>query len=273
MAAMRSFALTKWYLDCVAESGGSAIGYWAALRWGRVTAVWQAIAFDDPAGPPAHRREVSLAPSAVKSSLTAEPAWANGSLRWDSPALGCRLSFLPSLRPFGARLLDSDGGTVDWHPEAAAAAVSVDCDGRQPFHGTGYAERLVLTVPPWRLPLDELRWGRWVSLDASRSIVWIDWRGTPPRTFMFVDGVRVSADRISDDRVAWGSEALALSGRQELHRRPLGDLIGPLRRVASRLPAGWLALEDRKWRSRGTLIGGGSGSSIGWAIHEEVKWP
>ena len=64
--------------------------------------------------------------------------------------------------------------------EAPAAEVSVSLRGFAPLRGTGYAERILITIPPWRLPIRELRWGRWIGEAASRSVVWIDWRGESP---------------------------------------------------------------------------------------------
>ena len=139
--------------------------------------------------------------------------------------------------------------------------------------GLGYAERLTLGLPPWRLPIDELRWGRWIAADGGRSIVWIDWRGAQPLTAVFVDGVRHGAATVDDDRVAASDAVLLLTGRRVLHRRALSEVIGAAGPLARVFPAAWLGMEDRKWMSMGTLHGAGAPPETGWAIHEHVRFP
>ena len=67
--------------------------------------------------------------------------------------------------------------------------------------GTGYAERLELSIRPWRLPIRELRWGRFVSEGASMA--WIDWQGADPteviRALGYEPGKEESPD-VTEDR-------------------------------------------------------------------------
>jgi hypothetical protein len=139
--------------------------------------------------------------------------------------------------------------------------------------GLGYAERLTLDLAPWRLPITELRWGRWIAADGGRSMVWIDWRGSRPLTAVFVDGVRAAASTVADDRIVAEDAVLVLTGQRTLHRRSLGDVIGaagPLSRV---FPATWLEVQDCKWMSTGTLHPAGARPETGWVIHEHVRFP
>jgi hypothetical protein len=139
--------------------------------------------------------------------------------------------------------------------------------------GLGYAERLTLSLPPWRLPIDELRWGRWIAADGGRSLVWIDWRGAQPLTAVFVDGVRQEAATVDDDRVAGADVILVLTDQRTLHRRALRDVIGAVGPLTRVFPASWLDVEDCKWMSLGTLHVAGARLETGWAIHEHVRFP
>ena len=65
--------------------------------------------------------------------------------------------------------------------------------------GLGYAERLVLTIPPWKLPIETLRWGRFLS--PSDWIVWIDWQGEHPQTIVYRNGARVAVDELGDEQI------------------------------------------------------------------------
>jgi len=139
--------------------------------------------------------------------------------------------------------------------------------------GLGYAERLTLSLAPWRLPIDELRWGRWIAAEGGRSIVWIDWRGAQPLTAVFVDGVRQGAATVDDDRVAAADASLVLTDQRTLHQRALRDVIGAVGPLARVFPTSWLDVEDCKWMSLGTLHGAGAPPETGWAIHEHVRFP
>jgi hypothetical protein len=139
--------------------------------------------------------------------------------------------------------------------------------------GLGYAERLTLSIAPWRLPIEALRWGRWIAAEGGRSLVWIDWRGTHPLTAVFVDGVRQGAATVDDDRVAAADVILVLRDRRTLHQRALRDVIGAVGPLARMFPASWLDVEDCKWMSVGTLHGAGGSPETGWAIHEHVRFP
>jgi hypothetical protein len=139
--------------------------------------------------------------------------------------------------------------------------------------GLGYAERLTLSLAPWRLPIDELRWGRWIAGDGLRSVVWIDWRGPRPLTAVYLDGAREPSAAVGDDVVTMGRSALFLTGRRVLHHRALRDIVGRSDALTRVLPEAWLEMQDCKWMSTGTLEATGGRTATGWAIHEHVRFP
>jgi hypothetical protein len=166
--------------------------------------------------------------------------------------------------------MDDHRGVVDWTCEAGAAHTSLVL-GNCSVEGLGYAERLLLTVAPWRLPIDEMRWGRWISADARSAIVWIAWRGAEPATVVFVNGVRQTGAVVTDDHVTADRHTLTLSSPRVLHARSIGDVLGRIRPLDALVPASWLSVEDRKCLSVGTLDG--ADRATGWAIHEIVRFP
>jgi hypothetical protein len=165
---------------------------------------------------------------------------------------------------------------VDWSCEAPAATVTLSSPA---LTGDGYAECLTLRLPPWRLPISELHWGRWACAASHRAIVWIAWRGRPPLTLVLLDGVPAPGARVEHDRIVAGDCELSLENGRVLDSRTLGDMVGGLGPVAARLPPSWQSLEDSKTLSVGTLRGqAGAGTrasppGTGWAIHERVRFP
>ena len=165
MRSAVGFSLTKWYIDCVSADGRVAIGYWASLAWGPLALTWHSVVLHAPGSGPDHRSSLIA---------VAAPDVRGRTLTWRAPALQCTVRADSRQRPFEERLLDDEAGVVHWRVEAPAANVRVELGGASPISGPGYAERIVLTAPPWRLPIRELRWGRWIDAAGNRSVVWID---------------------------------------------------------------------------------------------------
>jgi len=258
------FSLTKWYLDVVDPSGRCAIGYSTELLWGPAGVRWEALWLRQPGVPPIHRWAVGRAEPPDRRSPV-RPA-TPGAIEWQSPALGYNLSCEPWTWPVAERLYESAEGAVDWTCEAPAATVRLTSD-RVGVAGAGYVECLTLTLPPWRLPISELRWGRWSCAATRRSLVWIEWRGAHPLTLVLQDGRRADDGRVDDHRVRAGACELVFEDTTVLYADRLGDTAG-LGALAGRLPRRWRDLEDRK-----SLSIGRSGNDSGWVIHETVRFP
>src|SRR5687767_9935149 len=205
------FTLSKWYLDCVAPDGGAFIGYHAELRWKRL-----AIAY---ASALRHRDGAT----ATSTSLLGGPApSARGrSIHWSSARLGVEADW-DGLAPAVERtLFESPDGAVAWrclHPRASA---EVSVAGEPSFVGLGYVEHLEVTLPPWRLPIEELRWGRFLS--EGRAVVWLDWRGPRPLTLVFDDGAESPGASVRDDCVVLdgGRTRLVFAETRTLRDGPL----------------------------------------------------
>ena len=262
---MQTFSLTKWYLDCVDAEGRVAVAYWTEVAWHGLTICLHSLAVYQPGVQPVERSSTKAVPP---------PTNADGMITWPAAQLSCRLRCRSRVPVFSQRLLDRDDGMVDWRCESAHGDMIVECDNGETLRGEGYAECLSMTLPPWRLPIDTLRWGRWLSVSSDRSVVWIDWRGPHPLTAIFVDGQMPQAGVVGDERIEAGDAVLTLTEPHTIYSRSLSDTLGAVRpMIALLMPKSWLAVEDRKWRSRGTLRTAGRHDELGWVIHETVRWP
>lgn len=259
MSSRAPFSLTKWYFDCVATDGRAVIGYWASLAWHNVALTWQNVTLYEAGRPPVSRS------SLVSASL---PEVVGDTITWCAPALGCVAGIESQQPPIEERLLASDAGIVDWRAEAPAAVVTFKLDGCTPVHGPGYAERIFISIPPWRLPIRELRWGRWIDLAAHRSVVWIDWRGDSPRTWVFVDGIKAPAAVVTDEIICADGMKIVLGERRTLHARAFAEIASTIPPLHAVVPKSLLALRETKWCSAGTLLERGAAEQTGCAIHE-----
>lgn len=257
------FLLRKWYCDSVSPEGDVFLGYWARLTWGPVTIPYVSGLYK-------HRHHPARERSLIRSC--AAPALDRGTLEWDCRGLGIKGHWRATAAPCERVLLNDAGGSITWRCHIPAANSRVILADAAPIAGAGYAEELTMTVRPWLLPMDELRWGRFVS--PQSALTWIEWRGRTDRQWVFLNGAAVAGAAIGGDRVrlAGNGDGLHLN-----HAVCLRD--GPLARTALRRLRGarrWLlrGIEDAhetKWLSQGTLTIGARACS-GWAIHEVVRF-
>ncbi len=257
------FSLTKWYLDCADADGRVAIGYWASVCWRGLAVNWHSVAVHEP----------GLAPR-VHSSVrqVAAPAQSGREITWQSPALHCAFVVDACTSSPPLRLLDGPDGHVDWQCVAPAAHTMVVTDHCAPIRGVGYAECMAITMLPWKLPIDELRWGRWAAGDAAHSVVWIDWQGAAPNRWVLVNGTLCDASSVSDDEVAVDGGVLTLAQPRTLHKRLLGEIVASVPPLPALLPPSMLSLREHKWCSEGTWRAGSGTPETGWAIHEVVRF-
>jgi hypothetical protein len=258
------FRLTKWYIDCADEGGRVAIAYWASLAWRSLGLTWSSIAVYEPGAPV--RRTSAL-------GRAAEPRLEGHSLTWRDPGIATELEAEVLQSGASARLLTHGAGGVEWDCAAPAAEVSLHAPGGAAVRGRGYAERLVLTLPPWQLPIRELRWGRWIAAGPVRSLVWIDWRGAAPATWVLRDGSLCPGATVSDSEVRAGGDRLPLGPRQLLHSRRLDDVFAGIAPLRGLVPAAVLAIEDTRWTSRVPLRSPDGADLPGTTIAELVRVP
>ena len=257
-----SFQLTKWYLDCVANSGDLVIVYCAHLRWGtlemRYSSLLTAVhgrlssqfSIRDFTPPRIHDRQVGL----------------------DLPRLGVAGQWQALEASLSRTIFQSKDGSVAWACIQPKSQVHLKLQKQNEISGLGYVERLDLSVPPWQLPLEELHWGRFLS--EHDSLVWIDWRGPFQKQLIVHNGQECPAEALTESDLVFAdnSASLHLDCGYELRNGKLGEtVLSGVSRLVNLLPSQLLAVRECKWRSRGILRTGRK-ETPGWAIHEVVRW-
>lgn len=249
------FSLTKWYLDCVTDGGEVRIGYAAQLAAGVVRLRYASVL----TAAPGHAVEVS---TRVRGATL--PVEQRRVVGWQVKGLGLSGAWSSAAAPLEVEFLD--GGRLSWRCLQPRASVELS-HGARAMSGTGYAEVVTMSVPPWELPIEELRWGR--AHVGAHTLVWIDWRGPRSSKHVFLDGAAVDGE-VREDEVVTATLRVTLERRATLRE---GDVA---RNVFARVPAvrslmarNKLALSETKWLSRATAS---DGSTPGWAIHEVVRW-
>jgi hypothetical protein len=198
------------------------------------------------------------------------PQFAGGCLEWSCEALDTHGVWCDATQPSVNRVLYRHGeGTLEWRCLQPLAQASVD-SGKRQIKGPGYTEHILLTLAPWELPIEELRWGR--AHFPGRSVVWIEWTGSEPARLVLVDAVEADGARVTDDLVSTSQAVVKLTARQVLREGPVGGTsVGSVPGVRQALSKFGLLIDEHKWLSSATLEEGDV-KLRGSAIHEVVRW-
>jgi hypothetical protein len=252
-----SLELHKWYLDLTCD-GRAFIGYSARLKAGPVIH-YASLLEADEAGV---RTASSLRPAPVVSD---PDGWS-----WRAPALGLEARYQPMMRGPVVDLLEDQPGALRWSVLAPLCTVTLQRGGAR-FSGHGYLEYIEMTVPPWRLPIERLIWGRFTHPRAS--LVWMDWSG--PRNLLVVirNGQRLEEAAVSSELVEGSGFRLVLGPRRVLRRGALGKVALAAVELAARVaPVGFLKTEECKTTCRARLELSGGEALEGDVIDEVVTW-
>ncbi len=260
---MQGFRLQKFYMDVVTPEGACAIAYWRKLNFGPLHRSYSAILALPLLRPPVERQAWSGAPPSVRGEVC----------DWNSRRVGA-VGRWTDVRPLAHRtLLDSSAGKITWQVLQDGGDACIGLSGGARYAGVGYVESLTLDILPWRLPFAELRWGRFISSNASESLIWIDWRRGMKRRWVLLNGKRVRCHSLSESAVEGdGFEMQLAPGRVIRDERIATSVLGDF--LPAVLP-GVRSMRDAreiKWISRAMLDRPGQSPVSGWALHEVVRW-
>lgn len=245
-------------MDCVTDPGDAVILYCAELRWRGLHASYSSVLSVDGRSMESHASMARYRLSSTEAQILVELPRLGVSGRWEASAA-----------PFQHTVYEDASGSVLWNCVQPRASVHLRIGDRE-LAGLGYAECLTVTLPPWRLPMRQLRWGRFVS--PEDSLAWIDWQGAYSTSFAVRNGVRCETLSVSDSEVALRGASLRMEESFPLRTGRVGDTILPGAPALGRmLPRGLFNIEEHKWRSRG-ILNAEDRSSKGWVIHEVVHW-
>jgi hypothetical protein len=264
MKAIKSkyFKLEKLYLDCLDDSGNCFIVYRAELQIFFIKIHYSDLIFSDSA-------DIITEKSTLKK--TCKPC-SDELLTLDNDILhltGVWKRLDNPLPPFCFN--DGNNSDLVWNCHHPKALTEITFNGNH-FRGYGYAETLVLTIKPRNLPIEELRWGHFLS--EGYTILWISWKGAHPVNKLFCNGIEYNDSTFEEERLIFGRGTyMLLFNEISIIRK------GKLSNLLSRIP--WMKILfsihilnslENKYKARSVLILNQEISSTGWALYEFVKW-
>ena len=255
---MTPFRLEKWYLDVSDASPAAFIGYAAILRYRNIRIPYTGYTFfDDRSLKNRNSFRRHTIPEISNDTITLQTPLVSGEWKRIDP-------------PIQQILLKEDDRVIDWECLMPKASTTVSVNGST-ISGLGYAEKITLTFMPWKLPIKELHWGRFLSIDIA--VIWIKWIGQHPKDVVFFNGREMQNPRIAKSEIAFETFSLVLTEAATLREGKVGSTVFKNVPATARLfPSSILSLDENKWLSDGKLFAGNSLVATGHAVHEVVIW-
>jgi hypothetical protein len=166
---------------------------------------------------------------------------------------------------------DGQNNELIWnchHPKALAEIIY----NRKSYKGFGYAEPLFSYIKPWNLPLEELRWGRFLS--DSHTVIWINWLGKYPVNKIFFNGLEFNDAIYEDDNIIFGEGTYQLKFTEIsfIRKGKLSGLFQKMKLLKLFLNRRISDTEETKKKASTTLTKSSVFLSSGWSLYEVVTW-
>jgi len=257
-----SFNLEKVYFDCIDEEGNCFVIYWANLKLSYIKLVYSGLIFSNSEGLCIEKSSLKKVSKPLVTDL----------LQFNNP----RLKVIGDWRRLDAPIsillyTDKQGKELFWnchHPKTFTNVVY----NNKTFQGLGYAETLSLPIKPWQLPIDELRWGRFLS--EHYTIIWIHWKGKNPINKIICNGTIYEDAIFEENRVLFDNGMSVLNFQETTIIRK-----GKLSNVLSRMP--WLKIifnsrilntKEIKYKAQTSFSKNLITLDKGWSLFEIVTW-
>ena len=259
---LSSFKIEKLYLDCIDDQGNCFIIYWAKVKFFFLRFVYSGLIFCDAKGIVTEKSTIRKTP---KPEI-------NGTILFNNKFLKTDISLKRTDNAIVSSLYkDSGNNELLWNCHHPKALAEIMYNGNT-YKGFGYSETLFSPIKPWNLPIDELRWGRFLS--DSYTLIWISWVGTYLINKIFLNGAEFNDAIFENDIIIFGEGAYRLQFSEiKLIRK------GKLSGLFLRMPLLKMLLNRRilntleiKYKAITHFSKSSVSLAKGWSLYEVVTW-
>jgi hypothetical protein len=256
------YNIEKLYLDCIDDSGNCFIIYRAELDLSFLRLHYSGFIFSDTKGEAYER-------SSIKKS---DKPVIDDSILLDLKTFIIEGRWKRSDTPFKISLYkDPESKELIWDCHHPRAMAEIKCNGNT-YKGLGYAETLSLPMKPWELPIDELRWGRFLS--DSYTVIWIRWKGKVPVNRIFLNGIEKNDAIFHDENISFGEGVykLEFSDIAIIRKGRLLNLFTRFSFLKILFDRRILNTMEIKYKAKTIFSKHSSSLSEGWSLFEIVTW-
>lgn len=265
--SQKGFNLSKWFLDFISDEGEAMIFYAAKLKWHGLEVTYTSWLRYNPANGVSNRSRFHRINMPERNDST---------ILWSDHRFGVEGKWKTMTSPLQARLFESDEGYLDWNCFQPMSEVSIKIKDKT-FEGIGYAEQLVMTVDPWKIPMNELRWGRYGT--QENYIVWIEVRADEKQQWIWLNGEKINKANIEDNQISIPTKKISLELDKSVVLESEQKIFHVVKKLRNFLPGfkrsmpiQFLMADEYKWLSKGILKKDGKEIDAGPAIHEFVNF-
>jgi hypothetical protein len=167
--------------------------------------------------------------------------------------------------------IDSENNELIWNCHHPKALTEIIYNGNI-YKGFGYAETLFSPIKPWNLPIDELRWGRFLS--DSYTLIWINWKGKYPVNKILFNGIEYNDAIFENDIIVFGDGIyqLKFSEIQLIRKGKLSGLFSKMIVLKIFFDRRILNTIEIKYKAKTTLSKNSIILSNDWSLFEIVTW-
>lgn len=257
-----NFRLEKLYCDSVDDSGNCFIIYLAKLDYRIISISYSGFIFIDESGFKIENSDFKKTNIPVAEKL----------LTIKINKLGIEGSWKSTDAPFALSLFkNEDNEKLIWNCHHPKSITEIRYNNKI-FRGKGYAETLILPNLPYRLPVEEIRWGRFLSDTAT--VIWISWKGEKPLNRLFLNGTEYNDAEFSRDRITFGEKLFRLSFSQVriIREGTIADLFSGKYVLKTVIGQKILRTSEIKYIANTTFSRNSIFVAKGWSIFESVVW-
>jgi len=262
-----NFHLNKWFLDFIGNNGETMIFYSAILSWKGFAVHYASWIHYSP------KNGVK-----VKSHFinTQTPKIKGNEITWQDDKFKVSGVWKSTTNQLKSRIFDSEEGYLDWNCFQPASIVKLIINGNV-IEGKGYAEQLILTTYPWHIPMNDLRWGRFHSVNDT--LVWIELQKENKKQWVWLNGEKITDCKINDDHISITEKKIMLKLDCDIALESEKKIFHVVEKLLRHLPGfnklmpyQFLMAKNHKWLSNGELQKNDNTIINGKAIHEWVNF-
>jgi hypothetical protein len=257
-----AFKTEKLYLDCIDDQGNCFIIYRAKVKFFLLNINYSGVIFCDNEG-------VTIEKSSLKK--THKPVISR-TISYKNKFLKTGIILYRIDDPISRSLYrGSKNSELIWnchHPKALAEIIS---NGKT-YKGLGYAETLFCPVNPLMLPMEELRWGRFLS--QSHTVIWIKWKDEHTLNKIFLNGSEYNDAFFENEAITFndGKFRLNFSEIKTIRNGKLSGLFSKMKLLKILFKNRLLDTVEIKYKAKTVLTRESECISAGWSLFEIVTW-
>lgn len=259
-----NFYIKKIYADSVDNDGNLFICYFAKIKWNMINLNYSFKLHIDT------KNDIFKEVSSFKNFQM--PNINNDIFEYESKNINLSYKFKNISPTFISEKLfeNNDNETVNWNCFQAISETEINSDNKL-YKGLGYAEILEMNVKPWKLPINILKWGRFVS--KEHSLIWIVWEGNHPISNFWLDGKLIEIDNINQSGIKFKVNNIELKFVDTFNIRDgkVVNLLPKASKLLNSIGNKIINLHETKYLSK-SILSINNLEFIGWSIYEEVQW-